>query len=72
MKLLRQTRESSPDVVFNFETNIYLRVTEEEKLVDCNKTQMKFQDKFHFPAVDQLQSRYQQLGEYARKSGEKL
>lgn len=72
MKLLRQTRESSPDTVFNSETNIYLCVTEEERLVDCNKREMKVKDKFHFPAVDQLQSRYQQLGDYAKKSEEKL
>lgn len=63
--------ESTPDMVFNSETNIYLCVTEEERLVDCNKREMKVQDKFYFPAVDQLQSRYQEPGEYARKSGEK-
>lgn len=44
-------------MVFNSETNIYLCVTEEERLVDCNKRETKVQDKFHFPAVDHLQSR---------------
>lgn len=58
MKSLRQARDSSPGMVFNSETRIYLCMTEEERLVDCNEREMKVQDKFHFPAVDQLQSRY--------------
>lgn len=49
-------------MVFNSETNIYFYVTEEERLVDCSEREMKVQDKFHFPAADQLQSRYQELG----------
>jgi len=53
MKLLRQTRESSPDMVFNFETNIYLCV--KERLVDCNKREVKVQGKFHFPPLDHSQ-----------------
>lgn len=32
---------------------------------------MKVQDKFYFPAAEQLQAIYQELGEYARKKGEK-
>lgn len=39
-------------MVFNSETNIYLCVTEEKRLVDCNKREVKVQDKFHFPAAD--------------------
>lgn len=54
MKSLRQAKDSSPDMVFNSETSIYLCMTEEERLVDCNERQMKVQDKFHFPAVDHL------------------
>lgn len=41
-------------MVFNSETNIYLSVTENERLEDCNKTEINVQDKFLFPAADQL------------------
>lgn len=38
-------QESTPDMVFNSETNIYFYVTEEERLVDCSEREMKVQDR---------------------------